>query len=232
MNPNFLPRKISQNTLIEFMMDLDCWKATLDDSKMQFILFLMYGIVLFPGLAFADSIQPVQYADIAEIMMKKYQINMDGTDFTIFYRFSTVGEGESSDEDHTAQITSIDVNQDRKSLVISLDKINQEDIMSVRFSQELVSSEGKRLTLLIDGKEKGYESSSQDSKSTMIFVLPKDTAQVEIVGTKVIPEFPTSVLALLIVVSSGVILVQKLRKKSSRILAFAQIAEPNRYPTD
>lgn len=187
-------------------MGLDCWKVTLDDSKMQFILFLIFGIVLLPGLAFADSIQPIQYADIAEVMMKKYQINVDNTDFTIFYRFSTVGEGESSDEDHTAQITSIDVNQDRKSLVISLDKINQDDIMSVRFSQELVSGEGKRLTLLIDGKEKGYESSSQDNKSTMIFVLPKDTAQVEIVGTKVIPEFPSSVL-IMVAVSSIALLV-------------------------
>lgn len=211
MNPNFLLKKTSQNTLIEFMMGLDCLKATLDDSKMQFILFLIFGIVLLPGLVFADSIQPVQYADIAEIMMKKYQINVDNTDFTIFYRFSTVGEGESSDEDHTAQITSIDVNQDRKSLVISLDKINQDDIMSIRFSQELVSSEGKRLTLLIDGKEKGYESSSQDNKSTMIFVLPKASSQVEIVGTKVIPEFPSGILAL-IVVSFGVVLIQKLRK--------------------
>ena len=193
-------------------MGLDYWKATPDDSKMQFILFLIPGILLLPGLAFADSVQPVQYADIAEIMMKKYPINVENIDFTIFYRFSTVGEGESSDEDHTAQITSIDVNQDRKSLVISLDKINQDDIMSVRFSQDLVSSEGKRLTLLIDGKEKGYESSSQDNKSTMIFVLPKDTAQVEIIGTKVIPELTSSILAL-IVVSSGVVLMQKIRKR-------------------
>ena len=193
-------------------MGLDYWKATPDDSKMQFILFLIPGILLLPGLAFADSVQPVQYADIAEIMMKKYPINVENIDFTIFYRFSTVGEGESSDEDHTAQITFIDVNQDRKSLVISLDKINQVDIMSVRFSQDLVSSEGKRLTLLIDGKEKGYESSSQDNKSTMIFVLPKDTAQVEIIGTKVIPELTSSILAL-IVVSSGVVLMQKLRKR-------------------
>lgn len=216
MNPNFLLKKTSQNTLIEFMMGLDCLKATLDDSKMQFILFLIFGIVLLPGLVFADSIQPVQYADIAEIMMKKYQINVDNTDFTIFYRFSTVGEGESSDEDHTAQITSIDVNQDRKSLVISLDKINQDDIMSIRFSQELVSSEGKRLTLLIDGKEKGYESSSQDNKSTMIFVLPKDTAQVEIVGTKVIPEFPSSVLIMVAVLSIA-LLVPVFAKHTKRI---------------
>jgi hypothetical protein len=46
----------------------------------------------------------------------------------------------------------------------------------------------------------------------MIFVLPKDTAQVEIVGTKVIPEIPSSILVL-IVVSSGVVLMQKLKRR-------------------
>lgn len=178
---------------------------------MQFMLILVSGIVLFPGLAFADSTQLVQHADIAEIMMKKYQINVENTDFTIFFRFSTIGEGESSDEDHAAQIESIDINKERKSLIISLYKINQDDIMSIRFSQELVSGEGKRLTLLIDGKVSGYESSSQGDKNTMIFVLPKNTEHVEIVGTRVIPEFQSGILAL-IIMSSGMILAQKLRK--------------------
>ena len=68
----------------------------------------MSGIVLFPGLVFADdSIQPIQYADIAEIMMKKYELNVEDTDFTIFYRFSTVGAGESSrSEEHTSELQS------------------------------------------------------------------------------------------------------------------------------
>ena len=166
-------------------------------------------LILFvaPSLAFAQ----VQHTDIAELMMKKYQINVENTDFTIFYRFSTTGEGESSDEDMQAQITSIEINKERKSLVFSISDINQDDLMSVRFAEELVSAEGKRLILLIGGQEKGYESNTQDDKRTMIFVLPENTTQVEIVGTKVIPEFSLSVVVLAAMVS-GVVLMQKLRK--------------------
>lgn len=149
-----------------------------------------------PSLAFAQ-VQQVQHMDIAELMMKKYQINVDNTDFTIFYRFSTTGEGESSEEDMQAQIKSVDLNKEKKSLVFSVDNINQDDLMSVRFSEELVSAVDKRLVLLIDGQEKGYESNTQDGKRTMIFVLPADSKQVEIIGTKVIPEFQSGLFALI-----------------------------------
>ncbi|WP_100183116.1 hypothetical protein [Candidatus Nitrosotenuis aquarius] len=170
---------------------------------------LLFALAVMPGIAFAQI--QVQHTDIAELMMKKHQITVEDTGFTIFYRFSTVGEGESSNEDTMAQITSVDINKERKSLVISIDDINQDDLMSVRFSEELVSAQGKRLVLLIDGGEKGYESNTQDGKRTMIFVLPEGSKQVEIVGTRVIPEFPSAALALAAIVSS-VVLVQKLRK--------------------
>ena len=104
-----------------------------------------------------------------------------------------------------------EINKERKSLVFSISDINQDDLMSVRFAEELVSAEGKRLILLIGGQEKGYESNTQDDKRTMIFVLPENTTKVEIVGTKVIPEFPLSVVVLAAMVS-GVVLMQKLRK--------------------
>ena len=184
---------------------------------MKSLVFLALAAILFPSFAFADThITLVQHADIAEIMMKKQQINIENTDFTIFYRFSTVGEGESSDEDHQAQIKSIDINKERKSLVISIEDINQDDIMSVRFPQELVSAEGKKLVLLIDGEEKGYESSSQDDKSTMIFVLPEGSTQIEIVGTRVIPEFTSSIL-IMVVVLSVALLVPVFAKHTKRI---------------
>ncbi|MEM2160872.1 MAG: hypothetical protein QXN55_07965 [Candidatus Nitrosotenuis sp.] len=152
--------------------------------------------------AFAQNIQQIQHADIAELTMKKYQITIDDTPFTIFYRFSTVGAGEGSDEDLSAKLVSITINTERKSLVMTIDSINQTDIMSIRFPQELVSAEGGKLVLLLDGKEKGYESNTQDNKRTMIFVLPKDSSQVEIVGTKVIPEFPSALLVMIVILPS------------------------------
>jgi hypothetical protein len=173
---------------------------------MRLALLILFMV---PSLAFAQV--QVQHTDIAELMMQKYPINVENTDFTIFYRFSTTGEGESSNEDMQAQIKSIEINKERKSLVFSVNNINQDDLMSVRFSEELVSAEGKRLVLLVNGKERGYESNTQDDKRTMIFVLPMGSQQVEIIGTKVIPEFPSSIVVLVAVVS-GVLLMQRLCK--------------------
>lgn len=163
---------------------------------------LLLTIIALPlvGIAFAENIVPVQQADIAELIMKKYQLRTENTDFTIFYRFTTGGgSDESSDEDTLAKVTSIDLSQEKKSLVILVNDVNQTDLLAVRFPQKLVSAEGKDLTLLIDGQKKGYESNIMEDKRTMIFVLPAKSTQVEIIGTRVIPEFPSGMLTLIVV---------------------------------
>jgi len=165
---------------------------------MKFILLIALAIM--PGIAFAQT-HLIQYPDIAEIIMKKYQLNVENTDFTIFYRFSTGGEGGSSSEDETAKISSIEINKEKKAMVISLDEINQDDLMSIRFSEKLVSAQGQKLILLIDGKEKAYEFNTQDEKRTMVFMLPANSKQIEIVGTRVIPEFASSLVILTVIMS-------------------------------
>lgn len=166
----------------------------------------------FFGVAFADdAIKQVQQADIAEITMKKYQVNVDGADFTVFYRLSTTIEtAEGTPDDFEAKVTSVQINKERKSMIITLSDVKQTDIMSVRFEKTLVSAEGKKLTLMVNDKEKGYDSSSQGDKRSMIFIVPANTTQVEIIGTQVIPEFPSGLMMLLIVLSS-VVLLQKLK---------------------
>ena len=136
---------------------------------MKFILLIALAIL--PGIAFGQT-QQIQYSDISEIIMKKYQLTVENIDYTIFYRFSTGGEDRSSSEDQKAVIRLIEINKEKKAMVISLDEINQDDLMSIRFSQKLVSAPEQQLILLIDGKEKRYEFSTQDEKRTMVFMLP------------------------------------------------------------
>lgn len=180
---------------------------------MKFLIFILivFSLSLF-GLAFADdTILQVQHANIAEIIMKKYQLAVDGTDHTVFYRLSTITETtEGTTDDFEAKVTSIQINKERKSMIITLADVKQTDIMSLRFEKALISAEGKRLTLIVGDKEKGYESSSEENKSTMIFLIPANTTQVEVVGTKVIPEFPSGLVVLIMVLSSAVLL-QKLK---------------------
>jgi hypothetical protein len=161
------------------------------------------------------SIKLVRQYDIAELMMKKYQLQIDQREFIVFYRIITLGEdtgSESSSEDHNVNVTSIYVDQKKTALVITVDNVEQSDVMSVRFPQELISAEKGKFTILADGKERGYEMSTQEESRSLIFVIPEHTSTIEIVGTKVIPEFPSAVVAL-IIVSSVLLLMQGLNKK-------------------
>lgn len=160
----------------------------------------------------SNSIQLVQ-RDIAELMMQKYHLEVVEQDFTIFYRLSVLESlGELSSEDHDSKVISMEINQERTSLIIKLDNIKQADMISIRFPQELISAEEGELTLLVDGKEKGYEWSVQEKSRNLIFVIPYRTTEVEIIGTRVIPEFTSALFVLTIITS--VLVVQRVYRRS------------------
>ena len=151
--------------------------------------------------------------DIAEIMMNKYKISTDQGEFTLFYRLSITGSvGGDTFEDLETKISSVNINQERASLIITFDNVKQTDIMSLMLPKELISAEGEQLALFVDGKEIEYEWSVKEKYNTLIFILPKQTTEVEVVGTRVIPEFPSGLL-ILGVVSSGLIVGRALAKK-------------------
>jgi hypothetical protein len=152
-------------------------------------------VVLTLQTAYAEPLA-VQYS-IVEIMMQKYTLDMEQQSFTVFYRFSVLeGVGEGGTEDLDAKLTSIVVDKERTSLVLSVENIRQDDLMSLRFLYELLSAEGEKFTILADGQQKGYELSVHGQSTNLIFILPENTKRVEIIGTKVIPEFGSGLLAL------------------------------------
>jgi hypothetical protein len=165
---------------------------------------MLIMLVALAGIS-GDDIKLVQKYDIAELMMQKYVLNVDEGDYVIFYRLSTTkSHTEGTSEDLDANITSMTINKERASLVIRLEGVEQTDIMSVRFPNEILSAQGGKFTLFINGQQRGYESSEQDGKTSMIFLIPSRSKEIEIVGTRVIPEFH-SVLILLAASSAALI---------------------------
>lgn len=157
-------------------------------------------------ISHAEPTQPAQRTDIAELMMKKHVFAVDERDFTVFYKLSTLGGvGESTSEDHTAQITSMEIDKENTSLVIHMADVMQDDVMSIKFAKEMLSAEGNRFVILADGMEIKYEYYTQEGSTGVIFVLPKDTTQVELVGTRVIPEFQSGLLILVAVTSAALV---------------------------
>jgi hypothetical protein len=142
-------------------------------------------------------IQQIQYSDLAQLMMKKYPLQVGERNFEILYRLSTLETtAEDSSEDYDAKVVSMSINSERSSLIVNLDNILHSDVMSVRFPQELLSADKEKFTLLVNGQEKGYDFSVSGKYTNLIFVVTKQTTEVEIVGTKVIPEFTGGLLVL------------------------------------
>ena len=155
------------------------------------------------GISYAEQVHLIQHADIAELIMHEYQLNFDGNDYTIFFRFTTgQGSDESSEEDILSKVSSITIDKQRKSLNISVKNVEQTDIFSLQFPQKLIPSQSKDLTVLVDGKKKPFESNVQGVKRTMIFILPAKSSKIEIIGTQVIPEFQSGMFAFTVVMLS------------------------------
>ncbi|MEM4391851.1 MAG: hypothetical protein QXG67_03585 [Candidatus Nitrosotenuis sp.] len=153
-----------------------------------------FTVLILYQAAYAEP-TATQYS-IAEIMMQKYTLEAEQQQFTVFYRFSVLeGVVEGGTEDLDAKLTSIVVDKERTSLVLSVENIRQTDLMSLRFPYELLSAEGERFTILADGQQRGYELSVHGQSTNLIFILPENTKQVEIIGTKVVPEFGSVILA-------------------------------------
>ncbi len=212
MSLNFQTEMIFQSILTEFIMAHAFLKAILENSNMCKLLntkitigliFVISLCIYFPtsvnGIDTASDtlIQQTQYPNLAQLMMKKYQLQVDEKSFEVLYRLSTLETtAEDSSEDYDAKVVSMGINSERSSLIIELDNILHSDVMSVRFPQELLSADKEKFTLLVNGKEKGYEFSVAGKYTNLIFIITKQTTEVEIVGTKVIPEFTGDLLVL------------------------------------
>lgn len=156
------------------------------------VLVALSGFQLVPSEASEGTIQQTGFHDISQLMMHKYSLTIDGKTYEIFYRFLNMENGR---EDKDATVSAINVDATNHALVITVDNVLQTDFLSLRIPQEVISAENEKFTILVDGKEIGYELSY--TKDDVIFgiMLQKGASQIQIVGTAVMPEF--GVLALL-----------------------------------
>lgn len=136
-------------------------------------------------------------SDLAHISGKKFLLSVDNRYYDIYYGIIL---GESSDQDYNGVITGMSIIPEKNSLLINFDNILQTDNAWIRFPNQVLSAEGDKFALFVDGVEKGYEISSHGSKTRLGFIIPPDTHEVEIVGNNVIPEFPTNMLLVFLII--------------------------------
>jgi hypothetical protein len=133
--------------------------------------------------------------DIAELSSEEYLLQVDDQSFQIFYGFKgslEVKIGEKVIEN--PKVNSMSINQERRSLEIKFEESTYKGPMWIRLPNEIISAEGAKFQVLVDGNEKRYELTSYTDNIAVGFILPPNVKQVEIIGTRVVPEFSTAII--------------------------------------
>lgn len=145
---------------------------------------------VFADHIFDDSQAFGQYLDIAQIGSPKYVLEIDDHSYDVYYGFH--GSLEISIEDineNLPVISSMDINSERKSLEINFSEVPEDSVFWTRIPFEVMTAENENYQLFIDGQETKYDLTKFPSDYAIGMIIPKDSKQIEIVGTKVIPEF-------------------------------------------
>jgi len=88
-----------------------------------------------------------------------------------------------------ADVISMDIDKEANSLLIGLMN-TQDSNFKIDLPMELINASNNNFIILADGSEVLPEIMTDGDSSTFTFFVPEFTEEIEIIGTKVIPEFP------------------------------------------
>ena len=109
-----------------------------------------------------------------------------------------------------ATVLKVDLDKESRSILIGLDK-TKESNLEITFPSEMLNAKKGDFVVLVDGFETNYHIKIDNGKNTISVEIPENTEEVEIIGTSVVPEFPTGPVAMLIMISILMIVFLKLK---------------------
>lgn len=174
--------------------------------KNQLFVFtiLLSTLIMVPGTIHAEHIFTdvdafAESLDIVQLSSDKFTITVDDVSYDLYYGYHGSFDSMASDEPQP-KLASMSLNQERKSLEIIFDEVLEDSIFWVRLPDELISAEKGLFQVYVDGKETKYELIQFPNDMSLGIIMPQDGQHVEIIGTRVIPEF--GVIAILVLAAS------------------------------
>ena len=159
---------------------------------------ILSALIMVPGFVYAEHIFAdvdafAESLDIVQLSSDKFTITVDDVSYDLYYGYHGSFDSMASDEPQP-KLTAMLLNQERKSLEIIFDKVLEDSIFWVRMPDELISAEKGLFQVFVDGKETKYELIQFPNDISLGIIVPQDGQHVEIIGTRVIPEFFMMVL--------------------------------------
>lgn len=129
-----------------------------------------------------------QYLDISQLESEKVTFEFDGNSYDVYYGYRGSLDSMGSDELYPI-LYSMSINEERKSLEIIMEGVPKKTDFWVRIPEDVLYAEGEKFTVIVDGVDTGYDLMKFPNDYVVGFVISEDTEYIEIIGTRVIPEF-------------------------------------------
>ena len=129
-----------------------------------------------------------QYLDISQLEAEKFVLDVDGNSYDMYYGYHGSLDAMGS-EFHEPTVTGIVVNQERQSLEITFADVAEKTDFWIRMPFEVIFAEKEDYQVLVDGIDTGYDLMKFPNDYVVGLIISENTQHVEIIGTRVIPEF-------------------------------------------
>jgi len=137
-----------------------------------------------------------QYLDISQLESEKVTFTFDEKSYDIYYGYKGSLDSMGT-ESHFPTLSSMEINQERKSIEIVMSDVPEKTDFWVRTPEDVLYAEGEKFTVFVDGVDTGYDIMKFPNDYVIGFIISEDTKNIEIVGTRVIPEFGTYAILIL-----------------------------------
>lgn len=158
------------------------------------VLFSFLLIAPASSLAFAEHIfnpdAHAQYLDISQLESEKVTFTFDEKSYDVYYGYHGSLDSMGS-SDVFPVLSSMNINDEKKSIDIVMDSVPEQTDFWVRMPDELISADKEQFIVLVDGVDTGYDLMKFPTDHVIGFFIEEDTKNIEIIGSRVIPEFGT-----------------------------------------
>jgi len=160
---------------------------------------VLIGFSIIPNV-FADHVLDVnafaQYPDISHLSSEKFTLKVNNTSYDLFYGYGGSLDSVNQSNYTEPTLSFIEINQERKSLQITMDAVPEKNEFWVRIPFEVIYADQENYKVLVDGIDTKYDLMKFPSDYVVGLRIPQNTKNIEIIGTQVVPEF--SIFAVLI----------------------------------
>ena len=153
---------------------------------------MTFLLIMFPVTVYAEHIFNVdafgQYLDISQLESEKWTFEFDEKNYDFYYGYHGSLDAMGSDALFPT-LNSMSIDEERKSLKIIMEDVPEQTDFWVRMPEDVISAEDEKFIVLVDGVDTGYDLMKFPNDYVIGFFITENTKNIEIIGTRVIPEF-------------------------------------------